>query len=470
METPILDKLQEMKKKEGISFHMPGHKGKNSLIEWQKYIPYIDTTEIPGLDNLQDPRGIIKESQLLASKAFGAKESLYSINGTTGGIYISLAAVTNPGDKILIQRNSHKSIYNGAILNRLDIEYIYPKYNKNHHILTGVEPEDIERKLKEDTNIKVIVISHPNYYGICSNIREISEVVHKYGRILLVDEAHGSHFTFSDNLPISALKGGADITVQSTHKTLPSFTQTSMIHVGTDRVNIEKLKTMSSLYQSTSPSYLFMTSLEIARAYMEGEGKERLEKAIILSHKATEELDKIERIHIFTEDKEDPTIYGKDITKILFRVDGITGTDLSKILMEDYNIYLEMWDYYHCLALATLMNDKEDFDKLIDALKNIATNEDFEKVNHINLNIPTPEVKLPIYEAFYSNKKIEDLRKSIGKISGSFIIPYPPGIPLVCPGEEITTKHIDLIELLIDKGIEIIGLMGYNKEKIYLVD
>jgi lysine decarboxylase len=470
MKTPILDGLKRLKEENSVSFHMPGHKGKNTLIEWGDYIPYIDTTEVAGMDNLHDPRGVIKESQELAAKAFGAKETLYSINGTTGGIYIALSTVTNPGDKVLIQRNSHKSMYNGAILNRLNVEYMYPNYNEKYHVLTGIDPEHIELRLKQDKDIKVVTIVYPNYYGVCSDIKRIAEIVHKYNRILLVDEAHGSHFTFSDKLPISALEAGADIVVQSTHKTLPSFTQTSMIHVGTDRVNIDKLKDMSSLYQTTSPSYLFMASLEIARAYMEEEGKRKLEESILLSNKTMELLDKIERVHLFTGDEEDKTIYAKDNTKILFRLDGMTGTKAKNILREDYNIRLEMADYYYALILTSLMNEKEDFEKLINAVEDMTKKSSYEEVTPVSIEMPTPKIILPIHEAFYGNKKVLDLKEGIGKISASYVIPYPPGIPLICPGEEITEELCEHIWFLMDKGIEIVGLIGYNKDKIEVVD
>lgn len=470
MKMPIFDELKRLKDKNPISFHTPGHKGKNTLINWKEYIPQIDITELPGMDNLHDPRGIIKESQSLAAKTFGAKDTLYSINGTTGGIYIALATITNPGDKILIQRNSHKSIYNGSILNRLDIEYLYPNYNEKYGIFTGIEPDTIEKKLKEDLKIKAVVLTYPNYYGICSNIKRIAEIVHKYDKILLIDEAHGSHFTFSEELPISALEGGADMTVQSIHKTLPSFTQTSMIHVGSNRVNIEKLKTISSLYQTTSPSYLFMASLEIARAYMEGEGRLRLERNIERIHKLIKRLGGIPRISIFTGDEEDKTIFDKDITKILFKIDGITGPEVSSLLRENYNIYLEMEDYQYCLALTSPMNGVRDFDVLIKALEEMAKNTPYQEINHINIDMPKPKIGLPIYKAFYSKKRTLDLKDSIGQLSASFITPYPPGIPLICPGELIREELIEYINFLIDKGIEIVGLIGYNKEKIEVVD
>ncbi|GFN35715.1 aminotransferase class I/II-fold pyridoxal phosphate-dependent enzyme [Tepidimicrobium xylanilyticum] len=471
MKTPILDKLIKLMDKKLVSFHMPGHKGRNTIINWGELVPQIDVTELPGLDNLHDSRGVIKESLTLAAKTFGAKETLYSVNGTTGGIYIALAAITNPGDKVLIQRNSHKSIYNGAILNRLDIDYVYPHYNEKYGLFTGINPESIEEKLRANSDIKVVVITYPNYYGICSHIKRIADIVHKYDRILLVDEAHGSHFIFSEKLPLPALKAGADLSVQSIHKTLPSFTQTSMVHVGSNRVNIEKLKSMSSLYQTTSPSYLFMASLEIARAYMEGEGRERLEKNILLIDELICKLKDMKGVYLFTGDEEDKTIFDKDITKILFRMGNVPGPKISQILRKDYNIYLEMEDDRYCLALASVMNEERDFHLLGDAIMEIADNIMSQEgyIERVPI-MPKPEIVLPLYEAFYRSKRAADLKDAAGKISGTFLIPYPPGIPVLCPGERITIGIIEYIEFLIEKGIEIIGLIGYNKEKIEVID
>ncbi len=470
MDTPILDQLRRLKYEKGISFHTPGHKGKNTLIDWGDYIPFIDTTEIFGMDNLHDPVGIIKESQQLAAKTFGARETIYSINGTTGGIYIALGAATNPGDKVLIQRNSHKSVYNGVILNRLNVEYIYPNYNKRYGLFTGIVPEDIEDRLKKDKDIKVVLIVYPNYYGICSDIKKIAEIVHKYDRILIVDEAHGSHFKFSDKLPISALEVGADISIQSTHKTLPSFTQTSMIHLGTDRVDINKLRSIASLYQTTSPSYLFMASLEIARAYMEEEGAQRLDRTMELIDYVEKELKNMDRVHVFTGDEEDNTIYDRDRTKILLSLDGVTGTGIDKILRDHYNIYLEMADSQYALALTSLMNEKEDFEQLIKSLKDMSENQPYNQIENIGIGPISPIKLLSIYEAFYRKRKILDFDQSIGKVSASFITPYPPGIPLICPGEKITKELVSRILSLVEKNIEIVGFLGYNKRKIEVVD
>ena len=196
MKTPVLDALTSLKNENHISFHFPGHKDKNTLIEWGKYIPQIDTTETEGMDNLLEPRGIIKESQELAAKVFGAKATFYAVNGSTGSNHIAMATITKPGDKVLVQRNSHKSIYNGLIINRLNPIYLYPNYNDEYNILTGLYPEEIEKAIQEHPDIKAVIITSPNYYGVCSDIEEIVRVVHKYNKLLMVDEAHGTSVWF----------------------------------------------------------------------------------------------------------------------------------------------------------------------------------------------------------------------------------------------------------------------------------
>ncbi len=463
MNTPILNEIDRMKKKKYTNFHMPGHKGLNSLIDWSEYIPFGDLTEVGNLDNLQAPVGIIKESQEFASKIFKSKETIYSINGTTGGIYIGLGGLTNPGDTVLVQRNSHKSIYNSCILNRLNIEYLYPKIENN--ILTTINPEDIEKKLITNPDIKVVILTSPNYYGIVQNIGEISKIVRKYNRYLMVDEAHGSHFVFSDRLPKSSLEYNADIVIQSTHKTLPSFTQSSMVHIGSDRVDINRIREFSNLYQSTSPSYLLMLSLEIATNYMANEGRIKLNENIDIIEKYIKELENIEGLHIYNNDN-------KDITKILFSIDGYTGKELEELLYVE-NIFLEMSDLHYGLALSTVMNRRVDFEILFNKLKDIATNRDKYKIAknfHID-NIHTMEESIyPIYKAFYMNSELVELDFSVNKISKSYITPYPPGVPLLVPGERITSDILKDIKNKKKLGFYILGLVGNDKNYIEVIE
>jgi arginine/lysine/ornithine decarboxylase len=470
MKTPVFEALKNLKEENSISFHMPGHKGKDTLIKWGDYMPYIDTTELEGLDNLLEPRGIIEESQKNTAKVFGAKASFYGVNGSTGSIYISLASITKPGDKVLVQRNCHKAVYNALILNRLQPVYIYPNYNENHNVLTGLYPEDVEAALKENPDIKAVVMTYPNYYGVCSDIKEIAKIVHAHNKVLMVDEAHGPHMTFSDKLPISAIEGGADIVIQSTHKTLPSLTQTSMIHVGTDRIDLNKLRDRYQLYTTTSPSYLFTVSNELAVAYMDGEGRERLDWSIEKVNETIERLNKIPRVEVFTGDPQDSTIYAKDNTKILISIDGIRGSTVKKLLRTEYNIRLEMSDFYYALILTSLMNDEEDYEKIIEAIADIAEKTPYEEINWVNVKMPTPKIITRPAKAYYAKKEQIKLKDAIGRVSASPIIPYPPGIPLIVPGEEITQEIYEHVLFLMDNGIEIVGLMGYNKDYVVVTE
>lgn len=470
METPIFNALKKLMEKNSVSFHTPGHKGKNTLVNWKDYIPNIDTTEIQGMDNLLDPVGIIKESQELAAKVFGSQSTFYSVNGSTASIYIALSAITKPGDKVLIQRDSHKAVYNALILNRLNPVYIYSNYNKEHNILTGLDPEKIDEILTLDKEIKAVVITYPNYYGICSDLETIANIVHKHNRILMVDEAHGSHMGFSDRLPKSALKCGADIVIQSTHKTLASFTQTSMIHIANNRVNINKLRDRFQLYTTTSPSYIFLASCEIAAAYMNTEeGKKRLEWNIDKCEETIKTLQTIDKVSVFTGDKRDNTIYAKDITKLLFKIKGLEGKYIEKQFHSKYNINLEMADLHYALALISLMNEEKDYEKLIYAIKDLAKKSSEENKEFTSIKMPKPKAARPIYEAYYSDKRQVNLKDSIGEISGTSIIPYPPGIPLLVPGEIITSELYTHFRLLMENHIEILGLMGYNKDKLVIL-
>ena len=471
MKTPVFEALKKLMEEDSIFFHMPGHKGKNSLINWGEYIPQIDTTETYGMDNLLDPRGIIQESEDLAAGIFGAKSTHYGVNGSTGSIYIALATITKPGNKILVQRNCHKAVYNAMILNRLKPIYMYPNYNEEYHVMTGIDPKDIDEILSDDPEIKAVVLTYPNYYGVCSDLESIANIVHKHNRILMVDEAHGPHMTFSDRLPKPALECGADIVIHSTHKTLPSFTQTSMIHIGSDRVDLNKLKDRFQLYTTTSPSYLFTASNEIAVAYMDtDEAKKKLEWNIDKCEETIKRLNAIDRVFVFTGDESDKTIFAKDNTKILFRIEGMKGAQVKRQLYEKYNIRLEMTDYYYALALTSLMNEDEDYEKLIAAVEDLAKNASYEEISPVSINMPEPKIVKPIYEAYHGEKKQRELKDSIGRISATSIIPYPPGVPLVVPGEEITQELYDQIIFLMENDIEIVGLMGYNKDRLVVVE
>lgn len=475
MKMPILQGLNDYIAQNNIRFHMPGHKGKDYLSIWADEYHKIDVTEVPGTDNLHDPKEIILESQRLAAKTFGAKRTFFSVNGTTGGIYAAISTVAKPGSKVLIQRNCHRSVYNAIILNNLKAEYIYPSYNQKRKITTGINPMDVEESLRKHNDIVAVVITNPSYYGICSNIEEIAVIVHRYNKLLVVDEAHGSHFKFSDKLPMTAMDAGADIAIQSTHKTLPAFTQSSMIHVGTDNIDIQRLANMVSMYQTTSPSYLLLSSLDLSRAYMQDEGKAKLNLIIDYINKSTSYLKSLDGIEVFDSDNiNHEDIYDFDITKILIHIHALSGVSLEGILRSKYNIQLEMSDHFYGLALSSVFDDTEDIDKLVYAIEDILKNT--KKIENIKPNYLgeisrdiEPKISIPLHEAFHRNKEIVSIHKSIGLTSGTFVIPYPPGIPILCPGEVITSEIIEYIDFLISDKTHILGLLNENEKEIEVI-
>jgi lysine decarboxylase len=467
MTAPLYEALMSYVKNQIIPFHMPGHKqGSTFPGEYLVNLAKIDLTEVPGLDNLHNPEGPILEAQKLAAKAFGARESFFLVNGTTSGIYAAMYAALNPDDKVLIMRNSHKSVYNGLVLTGAVPVYINPEIDYEDGIPMGVDINKLEEYLKKDESIKAVVMTYPNYYGFCSDIIGISDIVHKYNKILIVDEAHGAHFPFSNNLPLSSIQAGADIVVQSVHKTLSSFTQSSILHLNSDRIDIDRLKYSLSLFQSTSPSYLLMSSLDLARDYMEKEGKKRLEKAIILADYARYEINTLGEIRCLGEE-----IVGSfgivdfDRTKLTVSVKNlcITGPEAERFLRENFNIQVEMADTFNMLAMVTLADDKEKVDLLIKGIRGLENvKKDKKTAEEVAAYPDTPEIVLNPSEAVRQKTKLISLEEAEGRISADFIIPYPPGVPLICPGERIKKDMVKYINVLYNKGIKVLGLKNNN--------
>lgn len=465
--TPLIDGLKKYIKEENIRMHMPGHKAK-ALKTIVDLLPELDLTEVRGVDNLHKARGIIKESQDYAARVFKAKHSFYSVNGTTGGIYASVVSQTSPGDKVLIARDSHKAVYQSLILGNLECDYLYPKYDVDNAMLIDIDKEGLEEKLKNDKDIKLVVVNYPSYYGVASDIEGIRKVVHKYGRILLVDEAHGSHLAFHQDLPKSALEAGADIVIQSTHKTLPAFTQSSIVHVGTDRVDLEKLKLNMQIFQTTSPSYILLSSIDYAVDYMDKHGYKELNRIIKKIDEISDYLEKLPNVTIYNGRNIKMPPYDFDKTKFLFKIDGISGTRLEEILRDDYKIQVELSDHYYCLALLTALDQDGDLEELKFAIEDISKNDKYRRNLYdkkiLDIRTIKPKIILPSHKAFYSDKISVQLKDSVNKICGEFIIPYPPGIPILTPGEEITEEIIDYIDQLRKDNIEILGLDKKNLE------
>lgn len=461
---PLYEALIKYVEDGTMPYHMPGHKeGKIISRKYIENIAKIDVTEIPGTDNLHDPHGPILEAERLAAKAFGAKSSFFLVNGTTCGIYAAMSSVLNDGDMAVVQRNSHKSVYNGLILTGAIPVYLKPLIDDEDAIAMGISIDELEKLLIKHKNVKAVVITYPNYYGFCVDISKVVDVVHKHDKILIVDEAHGAHFAFSDRLPLPASSVGADIVIESIHKTLPAFTQSSILHVNTDRIDIDRLKFYLSLYQSTSPSYILMTSIDLARDFMEREGKSMLDRCVDLSIQARGFINEIDGVRCIGDD-----VIGKygicdyDATKLAINVSGlgISGSMAESILREKFNIQMEMSDYRNILAIMTVADDESSFDKLIESIKGLLKYKKGEKLNYLDGNsyLDIPEMAMKPKDAVNKEYKHVNIDDAIGMVSLDYVIPYPPGVPLLCPGELIKKDMVQYIKLLYNIGIKIIGI------------
>lgn len=467
IKTPIYNRLLDISSKDIIYFQLPGHNKKTNTGLDFNLIPSFDTTETYGTDNLHEPEDIILESMTEVSRVYRSKSCIYLVNGSTCGLHIAMMSVTKPGDTVLIQRNSHVSAYNGSIIGRLNVQYIMPEYDAKRQLVGGIDVSKFKETIENNPKIKACVLLHPSFYGVCSNLKEIIEIAHNNEVIVIIDEAHGPHLSFSDKLPDSAIDLGADLVIHSAHKTLPSLTQTAVLHICTDRVNPDRVRTVSRLLQTTSPSYVFMTSIEKAVAFMDSlEGRRALDELLYNINRFVDRLSRIDRIKLLGE-KSDGLFFERDITKIHFEIEGIKGTDLIDMLHRDYNINMEYADLRYVIGVCSVMNTEEDFNHLANALEDIASSFKYDVTEKLDVKLIEAKQIIPIYEAFNSETKTVKLRESIGSVSASYIIPYPPGIPQLAPGELITEKHIELAEMYTDKGISIVGM---NKDKIDIIE
>lgn len=469
MKTTIINKLNEIVDDNLISFHVPGHKlgkiydklGYGKVLE---RIYKMDTTEIAETDNLHSPEGIIKISQERASKAFKSEETYYLVNGSTCGIQGAIMAVCSPKDKLIVNRDCHQSVINACILGDIDPIYIYPNIDKSNNILKGIKIEDTIDVIDKNEDAKAILVTYPTYYGQTYNLRKICDYAHSKNIVVIVDEAHGSHLGLSNELPQTALEQGADIVIQSTHKTLPSFTQSSMIHVQGTRIDKERLTTILRMIESSSPSYVLMCSLELAVDIYETKGKELMEELLNNIYKFKLSMKTNKLVELYNED---------DKTKIFISMkkNNLTGYKLDEILRKDYNIQVELANYYGVLLICTIGNEKEDFKSLEMALNDISNRYTYNKyVEMIEYPINIPTKALTPREAFYNIKKSVKIYESIGKICGEYVIPYPPGISLLSPGEIITKEIVDYIVFCSKQGMNVSGIKDSSLKHIQILE
>lgn len=465
------EKLEKYFNENYLPMHMPGHKRNIKLLGEE--LPYkIDITEIEGFDDLHHPEGIIKEIEEKAKKIYKSKKSFILVNGSTCGILAGIRSVVNYGDKVLVARNSHKSVYNAIEVNGLKPIYVLPKIDK-YGINKNIETNDIEKILEKNKDIKLVIITSPTYEGVLSDIKAIVNIAHKYKVPVLVDEAHGAHLKFMENSNFEALNCGADIVIQSLHKTLPALTGTAILHIQGDLVKEENIRRELSIFETSSPSYILMSSIDECLDLIERNGKKlfldyqenlkyfyneakTLKKLKVLGNELLNDNNKenIEEIEKSLYD------FGKIV--IITKNTNITGKELADILREDYKIEIEMASTYYIIAMTSICDNKESFERLLNALKEIDLKLVEEKVKEEANNdftyydVDLPSKAMPINEALNSKKfMLENYKNLEGKISKEYIFAYPPGIPIITPGEVFEKNIINIIENYIKTNIEL---------------
>lgn len=471
MTETLSEKLKEYGKEDYYPFHMPGHKGNPLFLDSSLLQPSMDITEIYGFDNLHHPEGIILKAQQRLAQLYNVRESFFCVNGSTGALLAAISAATPRNGKILIARNCHKAVYHAAYLRNLEVIYTYPQWNEKYGLNGGICPKDVDNLLELHKDVKTVVITSPSYDGMVSDVKKIAEAVHRHKGILIVDEAHGAHFRFSEYFPVPAEELGADLIVQSFHKTLPSLTQTAVLHVNSTRVDTEILKRFLGIYQSSSPSYLMMASLDSCTTLMRDKGRKLFQQYTELLEKTRKELGKFQNLYLAGENlKGRYSVYDKDASKLILSVRGseITGEEIQRKLRMDYHLQMEMATEDYILALSSVADTEEGMKRLIQAVSQLdhwiekkGKSRSFSRKS-MSTHPVRLKARMKIAEAMEGLSERIPLRESQGYISAEFAYLYPPGIPLVVPGEEISIPWIENIRTYQGMGLEIQGLSDYQ--------
>jgi arginine decarboxylase len=465
--TPLFDKLKEHAARQPVPFHIPGHKqGAGMEKEFREFIGEnalsIDLINIAPLDDLHQPLGVIEEAQQLAAQAFGADYTYFSVQGTSTAIMTMIMSVCNPGDKIIVPRNVHKSVMSSIIFAGAKPVFIAPARDMNLGIDHGITTRSIQKALQRHKDVKAVLVINPTYFGVSANLQEIVDLVHSYQIPVLVDEAHGALIHFHDQLPLSAMQAGADMAATSVHKLGGSMTQSSILNVRSGLVNPQRVQTIISMLTTTSTSYLLLASLDTARKQLALEGYQLAEQTIAMSNELRSKINAIDGLYCFgTDILGAEATYAYDPTKITIHVRmlGVTGYEVENWLRDQYNIEVELSDMYNILCIITPGDNQQSIDTLLEALQRLSDeHHDVLPENELIVKIPEiPHLSLSPRDAFYGETETIPFVESAGRIIAEFIYVYPPGIPILLPGEVVSQENIDYILDHVNIGLPVKG-------------
>ncbi|WP_206044011.1 aminotransferase class I/II-fold pyridoxal phosphate-dependent enzyme [Geitlerinema sp. P-1104] len=448
-QTPFLEALQAQAQAPQTPFYFPGHKQgvgiAQPLKEWLGDAVFQgDLPELPQLDNLFQPQGPLREAQNLAAAAFGAQQTWFLTNGSTAGVMAAILATCNPGEKLALARNSHQCAIAGLILAGVEPVFIQPEYDRHWDMALRVTPEALEATLKQNPDIKAVLVVSPTYHGICSDIAALADCCHQHQIPLIVDEAHGAHLGFHPQLPPSALQGNADVVIQSTHKSLTALSQGAMLHHQGDRICRHRLQASLPLVQSTSPNSLILASLDMARQQMATQGQQQLQSCLDLAQHLRSHLSQLPAVAL--------SPHADDLTRLTLRLGHQSGYSLDEQLTSDFGVICELPQHHHLTFALTIGNRPPDGEQLLRAIQTLAQSAPTPAPLALSNLPPLPPLSLSPRQAHFAPKETLPRHQALGRICGELICPYPPGIPLLIPGERITESALTHLSATLAAG------------------
>ena len=460
---PIYEALERFRRMRIVPFDVPGHKhgrGTPELVELlgNKCVG-IDVNSMKPLDNLCHPVSVIKEAEELAADAFGAAHAFLMVGGTTSSVQSMVLSCCKKGDKIILPRNVHRSVINALVLCGAKPIYVNPDVDQRLGISLGMKVDQVKKAIHDNPDAVAVFVNNPTYYGICSDLRTIVEEAHRYGMQVLVDEAHGTHFYFGDSMPLSAMSAGADMASVSMHKSGGSLTQSSFLLIG-ENVNPGYVRQIINLTQTTSGSYLLLSSLDISRRNLALRGREAFARVVELAEYARNEINQIGGYYAFSREMiNGSSVYDFDATKLsVHTLDiGLAGIEVYDILRDEYDIQIEFGDLGNVLAYLSIGDRRQEVERLVSALADIKRRYRKDKTGMLSQEYISPTVVMTPQESFYAEKESLPIKETKGRVCSEFVMCYPPGIPILAPGEEITDKIIDYILYAKEKGCSMTG-------------
>ena len=460
---PIYEALERFREMRVVPFDVPGHKHGKGNPELTAFLGEkcvgVDVNSMKPLDNLCHPVSVIHDAELLAADAFGAKHAFLMVGGTTSSVQSMVLSCCKQGDKIILPRNVHRSVINSLVLCGAIPVYVNPDVDRRLGISLGMSRDKVKKAIEENPDAVAVLVNNPTYYGICSDIRAIVKMAHDAGMLCLADEAHGTHFYFGENMPVSAMRAGADMAAVSMHKSGGSLTQSSLLLLGAN-VSERHVRQIINLTQTTSGSYLLMSSLDISRRNLALRGKEVFRKVTGMAEYAREEINAIGGYYAYGRELiNGDSIFDFDPTKLSVhtRDIGLAGIEVYDILRDEYDIQIEFGDIGNILAYLSIGDRMQELERLVSALAEIRRRYKKDPDGLMSQEYIDPEVVCSPQEAFYSNKKSVPIEESVGHVCSEFVMCYPPGIPILAPGERITSSILDYILYAKEKGCSMTG-------------